>query len=49
MRKKRKKTQQRLKKRAQLSPAKVKRRALRKKEAEVRRQAHYEKLVKGRL
>ena len=49
MRKKRKKTQHHLKKRAKLGPAKAKRRALRKKEAEVRRQAHYEKLVKGRL
>ena len=49
MRKKRKKTQQHTKNRAKLGPAKKKRRTLRKKEAEERRQAHYEQLVKGRL
>jgi hypothetical protein len=49
MRKKRKKTQQHIRNRTKLGPAKAKRRALRKKEAEERRQAYYEKLVKGKL
>jgi hypothetical protein len=45
MRKKRKKTQQHVRNRAKLSPAKAKRRALRKKEADARRKAYYEELI----
>jgi hypothetical protein len=49
VKKARKKTQRRNRKQATLGPQAKKRRALRKKEADARRKAYFDKLVKGRL